>query len=206
MKYKFLFLFFFFSLLIQGQVVLDTIAKETCSCLKSKDLDFKKEVDFSKIEMELGLCMIANLNLFSGNVTGLNQVDYSNSSELEKISGEIGAKMLNYCPDIMLKLSMTTTDHEENKSELVNAVSTNLLECALVEIKRDQFVSLIVKDTRNKLYTLLVLNYFETVFLLLENKIKEQDKLKVSYSEQELYDPLIKDFRNFKVLNFLEKM
>lgn len=159
-------------MLIQEQVVLDTIAKETYSCLKSKDLDFKKEVDFSKIEMELGLCMIANLNLFSGSATGLNQVDYSNSSELEKISGEIGVKMLNYCPDIMLKLSMNTTDNEEKKPELVNSVSTNFLECTLVEIKRDQFVGLIVKDTRNKLHTLLVLNYFETVFLLLENKIK----------------------------------
>jgi hypothetical protein len=205
MKYILLIVFFFFSLLIQAQVVLDTIAKETCSCLKSKDLDFKKKVDFSKIEMELGLCMIANLNLFSGNATGLNQVDYSNSSELEKISGEIGAKMLNYCPDIMLKLSITTMDNEK-KSELVNAVPANFLECTLVEIKRDQFVSLIVKDTRNKLHTLLVLNYFETAFLFLENKINEQDKIIVSYSEQELYDPLIKDFRIFKVLNFLEKM
>ena len=206
MKYKFLFLFFFLSSLIHGQVVLDTIAKETCSCLKSKDLDFKNEVDLSKIEMELGLCMITNINKLGSKVIGINQVDYSNSSELEKISGEIGAKMLNYCPDIMLKLSMPTTYYEEKKSELVNAVPTNFLECTLVEIKRDQFVSLIIKDIRNKLYTLLVLNYFETVFLLLENKIKEQDKLKVSYSEQELYDPLIKDFRNFKVLNFIEKM
>jgi hypothetical protein len=205
MKYILLIVFFFFSLLIQAQVVLDTIAKETCSCLKSKDLDFKKKVDFSKIEMELGLCMIANLNLFSGNATGLNQVDYSNSSELEKISGEIGAKMLNYCPDIMLKLSITTMDNEK-KSELINAVPANFLECTLVEIKRDQFVSLIVKDTRNKLHTLLVLNYFETAFLFLENKINEQDKIIVSYSEQEFYDPLIKDFRIFKVLNFIEKM
>lgn len=143
-------------------------------------------------------------NKFASATIVINQVDYSNSSELEKISGDIGAIMLNYCPEIMLKLSMLTKYYEK-KSELVNAVITNFLECTLVEIVRVHFVSLIVKDIRNKLYTLLVFNYFETVFLL-ENIIKEQDKLKGIYSVQELYDPLIKDFRNFIVLNFLEKM
>lgn len=114
--------------------------------------------------------------------------------------------MLNYCPELMLKLSKAITDNEEKKSELVNTEPNNFLECTLVEINKDQFVSLIVKDSRNKLHTLLVLNYFETVFLLLENKIKERDKLKVSYSELELFDPVITDFRIFKVINYLEKI
>jgi hypothetical protein len=41
---------------------------------------------------------------------------------------------------------------------------------------------------------------------LLENKIKANDKIKINYSEQELYDPLINDFRIFEVIDSLEKM
>lgn len=78
MKYKFLFIVFFLSFMTQGQVIMDTIAKKSCSCLKSKALDFEKKVDLSKIKMELGLCIIANLNLFSGSSTGLNLFDYLN--------------------------------------------------------------------------------------------------------------------------------
>lgn len=118
--------------------------------------------------------------------------------------------MLNYCPDYLFTLGKISTNSKGSSKDSLptynNSLPTISLECILLEIKTDQFVSLIVKDANKKQHTLLVLKYFEGVFLLLENKIKVNDKIKINYSEQELYDPLIKDFRIFKVIDSLEKM
>jgi hypothetical protein len=164
MKFNFFLILFFFSFLAQSQIILDTIAKETCSCLKNKDLDFKNENDLSKIEMELGFCMITNINKHNSDLTGMTQIDYSNSDELTKLSGEIAVKMLNYCPDYLFSLGKISTKTKENPKDSIpiNCISLpiNLLECTLIEVKKNQFVSLIVKDTKNKLHTLLILNYF----------------------------------------------
>ena len=202
---KYILLFFFISFFTRGQVVLDTIAKETCSCLKNKNFDLKNNVDLSKIEMELGLCMITNINKYNSSLNGISQIDYSNSDELTKLSGEIAVKMLNYCPEYLFNLGKNSTNIKENQKS-VREVPTNLFECTIIEIKTNQFLSLIVRDSNNKLHTLLVLSYFESASLLLENKLKAGDKLMVSYLEQELYDPLIKDFRIFKIIDFLEKI
>lgn len=89
MKFNFFLIVFFFSFYAQSQIVLDSIAKETCSCLKNKNLDFKNENDLSKIEMELGFCMITNINKYNSALTGITQMDYSNADGLTELSGEI---------------------------------------------------------------------------------------------------------------------
>ena len=75
----------------------------------------------------------------------------------------------------------------------------------VIDIQSEQFITLQVKDQNGRNYSFLLLTYFDTAPLLTNNDIKKKDKLKISYTEIELFDSKAKEFRYFKILTKLEK-
>lgn len=211
MKIKISLLLFFFSMLSFAQikeVVLDTIAKQTCSCLKEKNQKIDVN-DFKKFQMNAGLCILEKYQNNENLIDEKDRVSISDSDGLKKIGELVAMKMLIHCPDIILKLgemSQSKNELAEDNEELAEEPKSIPMEGTLLDIKTEQFVTFIFKDSKNKIHTILLLDYFETAHLFRENKIKKNDKIKIDFAEYEMYDPKIKDFRNFKVLNYLEKI
>lgn len=51
-----------------------------------------------------------------------------------------------------------------------------------------------------------MLTFFEDADLLIENKLKKNDKVSVDYWEEEFYDVKAKDFRYYKVIQGVKKI
>lgn len=186
----------------QSQDILDIMAKEVCSCAEGKK-ETLKGADSQKMQMELGLCIISSFSNHEKEVTA----KYGNVMEadgaMEKLGGDVGMKMAGICPDVLMSLAemgMSEIDSTEVEQE------HSTVEGRIVEIRPEQFLTVVIKDNSGRNHTMLMLTFFEDSNLLIENKLKKNDKVSVDYWEQEFYDVKAKDFRYYKVIQGIKKI
>jgi len=187
-----------FYLNANSQDLMDTVAKEVCSCATEK-ADQLKESASDKVQMELGVCILKSYSNHEKELTA----KYGNVMEaeglMEKLGSDIGLKMASTCPDVIMLIAGSSFGEEETQ-----AVST--IEGQIVDLKSEQFLTVNVKDTSGRTHSLLLLTFFEGSDILIENKLKKNDKVSIEYWEQEFYDIKAKDFRLYKVIQGIKKI
>ncbi|PZO32322.1 MAG: hypothetical protein DCE86_07720 [Flavobacteriaceae bacterium] len=185
----------------KSQDILDVITKEVCSCANEKK-DMLKDAASEKVQMQLGLCIISSFSSHEKEVTA----KYGNVMEaegaMEKLGGDVGIKMASVCPDVLMMFA----DMESEFGEETEEIPALTLEGKIIEIKPEQFLTVIVKDNSGRNHTFLVLTFFEDSNLFIENKLKKNDKVSVQYWEQEFYDAKARDFRYYKVIQGIKKI
>lgn len=200
-KSLFVFVLSLFCLNAKSQDILDVITKEVCSCANEKK-DMLKDAASEKVQMQLGLCIISSFSSHEKEVTA----KYGNVMEaegaMEKLGGDVGIKMASVCPDVLMMFA----DMESEFGEETEEIPALTLEGKIIEIKSEQFLTVIVKDNSGRNHTFLVLTFFEDSNLFIENKLKKNDKVSVQYWEQEFYDAKAKDFRYYKVIQGIKKI
>ena len=210
MKYVFSFvLFLCFISVGYSQDVYDKIANESCSCIKAIKVDFTKNNDAKTMQANAGLCMIDCYTAHKSEISETEQAQYSGSDGMRKLGEKIGIKMMSYCPDIVIAMGRKYLDENNANNKVLEKIKGNQLtftiDGKITAIETEEFVTIKVKDKNNRIYNFLLLNYFETASLFTENKINIGDDLSVGYSEEELYDPVTKDFKYFKIITSLKK-
>ncbi len=189
----------------QEKDTFDTIAKETCSCMKAKNIDFSKLNDDSSIKMTLGLCMIESYSAHKNELPVAERVEFGDKEGMRGIGEKVALKMMNHCPDYVLELGRQYLDENEDEAEAEVVEADPTVEGKVTAIEVKQFVTIKVKDKNNRVHNFMLLDYFDTASLYTENKIKVGDDLTVGYSEIELFDTTTKDFKYFKIISSLEK-
>lgn len=197
-KNIFLLIVLFSSIVTYSQDVLNVIAKETCECLDAKKL---KSDNFTGDELKaaVGLCMIKSYSDHMSEFKADERVKFSDKEGMSKLGETVGVKMLEVCPAMILELGKGSKNDVKVKEQDAFIVGE------VTDIKSEQFMTLQMKDQKGRNYSLLLLDYFDTASLLTNNEIKKNDKLKVSYTEIELFDIKVKEFRAFKILTKLER-
>lgn len=182
-----------------SQDVLGVIAKETCQCLEIKKT---KEPNLSAADFkaEVGVCMIKSYTDHMSEFKPSEKVDFADEEGMGKLGENVAMKMLQVCPNMIIELGRGTIEEgKEAKKE------DSFLLGEVIDVKWEQFVTLQLKDQTGRNYNFLLLDSFDTAPLLTNNEIKKKDKLKVSYTEVELFDSKAKEFRYFKILTKIEK-
>lgn len=184
-----------------SQTVLEVIAKETCQCLEAKKA---KEPNLSSADFktEVGVCMIKSYTDHKSEFQPSEKVDFTDEKGMSKLGENVAIKMLQICPDMIIELGRSTI--KEGKDDEAEKEDASL-SGEVIDIKWEQFVTLQLKDQTGRNYNFLLLDSFDTAPLLTNNEIKKKDKLKVSYTEIELFDSKAKEFRYFKILTKIEK-
>jgi hypothetical protein len=185
----------------QSQDVSDTITEEVCACASGKK-ETLQEADSEEIKMELGLCMISSVSKHKDEVTAEYGDVLEDEEAMEKLGSDIGLNMLSICPDVFT-LFAGMDDDEDVDEVIFKEYST--IEGRIVEIKQEQFLTVVVKDNSGRSHTLLLLTFFEGSNLLTEGEVKKNDKVSIEYMEQEFYDVKAKDFRYYKVIQGIKK-
>lgn len=199
MKKVVLLIVLFCNVAAYSQDVLNIVAKETCECLEAKKV---KSENFTGDELKaaVGLCMIKSYSDHIAEFKGSEKVSFSDKAGMTKLGENVGVKMLEICPAMILELGKSDSEDDVPVEEADPTLSGEV-----VDIKWEQFVTLQIKDQTGRNYNLLLLDAFDTASLLTNNEVKKKDKLKVSYSEIELFDSKAKEFRYFKILTKIEK-
>ncbi|SMO69408.1 hypothetical protein SAMN06265349_103124 [Flavobacterium resistens] len=182
-----------------SQEVLTVIAKETCDCLQAKK-DKLPNLSGEDLKKEVGVCMIKSYSNHLSEFKNGDKVDFGDSEGMRKLGENVAIKMMQYCPNVIMELGQAAQKDEEEVQK-----EDAFVEGVVVDILSEQFVTLQLKDQNGRSYNLLLLDYFDTASLLTNNEIKKKDKVKVSYSEIELFDSKAKEFRYYKIITKIEK-
>jgi hypothetical protein len=198
MKKIFLLIVLFFNHVTYSQDVLNIIAKETCECLNAKKA---KSENFTGKELKtaVGLCIIKSYSDHSSEFKGEEKVKFNDKDGMSKLGEDVAVKMLGICPEMIIELGKYETD------DVADAKEDAFILGEMIDIQSEQLTTLQIKDQNGRKYNFILLTYFDTAPLLTNNEIKKKDKLKVSYTEIELFDSKAKEFRYFKILTKLEK-
>ena len=184
-----------------SQDVYDIIGKETCTCLEAKKLDYTK-LNKKDMQTQVGLCMIQSYSTHASEFKAEDKVSFDDEVGMRNLGEKVAMKMLADCPAIILEMGRRSVD-EDDISEVEK--ESLFIEGEVTDIKTEQFLSLQVKDKNGRIFTFLLLDYFENASILTNNEINKKDNIKISYSEIELFDPKSKEFRYFKIITDLEK-
>ncbi len=189
-----------------SQDVLTTVTKEVCTCIEGK----KDKLDTSNpqsLKMQLGFCILGSYNNHTTEIDKIYGKIMQDEKAMEKFGEDVGMKMASVCPETLMSLAGSFSDTEVADTTATEEVKEDLfVEGEIVAFKANEFVTIQVKDKNARVHNMLILDYFETSALYTNNQIKPKDKIKVSYTEIELFDPKAKEFRYFKVITALEKI
>ncbi|KGO89959.1 hypothetical protein [Flavobacterium suncheonense] len=186
---------------LDKEALLSLMAKETCECLQSKK---EKIVDENKLKAETGFCIIASYTKHSEEAKTVFGPIFEDTKKAEKLGEEVAMKMITVCPDTFKTLVETFMTEEAAADEKASEVFTPSVSGKVVEVKTGDFITLVIADASGRKHSLLLLMPFEGANLLIENKLKKSQSVEARYFEQEFYDPKTKDYKYFKVLDFLE--
>lgn len=187
-----------------AQDILDTVTNEVCSCIQGKK-DKLQGLDKNKLQAQLGLCILSSYTAHEAAVKKQYGDVLANESKMEKFGADIGVKMIGVCPDTLLEIAGAADTGEDEATATDTAAEVISIEGKITEIKNEQFTSILVKDKNSRVFTFLVLDYFDTASVLVNNELKVNSAVVVKYSEVELYDNKAKEFRYFKVVTGIEK-
>jgi hypothetical protein len=196
-----------FSINSFSQDMYDIIGKETCACLGPKKLDYQK-IDKKELQSQVGLCMIQSYTSHINEFKEEEKVQFDDKDGMRKMGEKVALKMLVNCPEIILELGKSTqkeVSDEDDEELVVDEPQDVFIEGQVTAIKKDQFVSLLVKDKNGRAYSFLLLDYFETASVLTNNELKVKDAVKVGYTEIELFDVATNEFKYFKILTDIQR-
>lgn len=184
-----------------SQDIIDTFAKESCECI-NKNVPDLKALKPGEMKSQFLSCFFKSYGEHSAELKNENKLQVGDEAAMEVFGEQVAMKMLNYCPDVLMKFGEDVTDDDT----AATTEKSGAVEGEVTEIKSEQFVTVAVKDKNARVHQLLLLTYFDTASAFTENQVKKKDKVSVSYIEQELYDPKLKEFRYFKIITDLKKL
>ncbi|MEN9336764.1 MAG: hypothetical protein RLZZ500_1751 [Bacteroidota bacterium] len=180
---------------------MDLVAKETCECVTKKKAEGK--ITKEELTLSVGLCLLASYDKYKDKFPKEEQISMTDENAAEKLGEKVAMKMVTYCPETILEIGMMSQDEENAEADAEPEYET--IEGTITAIEVKQFVTIKMKDKNGKQVQFLLLDYFETASVYTDGKLKVNDKVAISYGDVELYDPIQKEFRTYKVITALKK-
>lgn len=187
-----------------SQDLLEKVTKEVCTCIDAKKENLS-DTSSEKLKVQLGLCILASYSAHEKEINAKYGKIMEDEKAMDKFGEEVGMKMVTVCPATLMAIAGAVGDDETKTTDEAVEEEKLSVEGKISEIKNEQFTSVIIKDKNSRVYTFLVLDYFDTASLITGNEIKKDDTVVIYYSDIELYDNKTKEFRFFKVISGIEK-
>ena len=167
---------------------LEIIAERSCECIAEK-----KAADENVTTQSLGACLLQNAAEYKERIKDDYDIDLNNfiGKEGERFGEILGTRMAFVCPDILIEAAEDETVEEE-----FEAMGT------IQKIDTEPFVVFSVKNENGRSEKFYWLTFVETEFDLQQSfeELKGK-KVIITYSEFEIFDPRIKEYRLLNVLN-----
>lgn len=184
----------------QREAFVDVLAQATCECLDGKD---PSEMEPSSIEMTVGLCIINAYTEHTDDYPDVN-IDIGNTNEMERLGEEIGFRMFNYCPSLLMQLAMASEGLDESDMEDwdIEAPSSEIQSTGtLVRVEGETLASVVIKNSEGEKEHYLWIEPFPGDELLGQESETWKGKAVSIYAELiEIYDPATQTYEMKRVI------
>jgi len=165
-------------------------------------IEFSKK-DFSKLkgfEMEIGLLVVPIIEKYNKDIKKEWDLDPENEEDYEKISEKIGREATVGCPKFL--------EFIRNNMDQINEVSddddTKSVSGTFQRLEGQLFTALVIKTKAGKEEKLWWFQFFEGSDQLAKNPASLAKKnLTIKFTEMEVYDAKLKEYRKIKVMKNL---
>jgi len=180
-----------------SQAYMDEIAKKCCDCAAKVNPDLKE----NEFVMAIGVCMIEVAMPYRKKLKKDFGVDMTRIDlEGEKLGTVIGAHMVAFCPDLLMRLAGEVND--ENAVEEQSAVLS--AKGIVTKVEKDFLVVFHIKDETGKTIKCYWMAEIDSdLDLVMEYESLSGKKVEVHYVEEKLFDPRISEYRPHFVLTGL---
>lgn len=194
--------------------VITKITTSLCECTS------KGKIKKDNVKVGLGICLIEAMNSHKTELLKAYKTNKINKELIEKVGEAAGEKMLEICPEV-LELIM---NDEKFVDEIISdfskkdtAISTEFVEeeivnedlnisGVLIESKIESYLTIVVKEDSGRINTFILLNNFDNSFLITDKVLLTNDKVKVYYYINELYDFKLNKFLTYKIITNINKL
>lgn len=178
----------------------DRMGKSVCECVEKKGDDLKDATQ-AQFELAFGVCLIKAYNEDQEYYKSKGIKMSTNGDAMEALGEEIGMKMAEYCPELLLSMAAFYEDDEdfaEEANEIMSIVGT------IEKVEDGTFHTLIIKGDDGRTYKMLWLTYVNNHDILLE-AVANKKPHTFTYYETEMYDNRINEYRNMLIVDSVEK-
>ena len=169
------------------------MAVGVCDEVKANESSLARSTD---LQMDLGLLM---LPIFSRHESDLKAVipgfELDNMNLINEVSHGIGQKLAFMCP-AFLKL---VSGNKDLLKAATDKTEENSFTGTLTKILSENFTCLLIKDNKGKIEKIWWMQYFEGANVLASGELLHKN-ITVFYSEQEIYNAVLKDYVKIKVI------
>lgn len=202
-----------FSQNLTKEKLKEKLGKELCEDISTKTITEKN------FEFTLGLSMMKVIKNNKAEVEHhYGTVMFGEGGVLEKIGEDMGEQMITVCPDVFEKMQgigVLDTYIEDAKQEML-ADTSNVdydeeyeepsVKGKFLSSKLEAFKTIQIEENNGDISKYILLHNFENSNLILQNKLKVNDKVQIYYYEDIVYDPKQNKFLEFKVLTDIQKI
>jgi len=181
---------------VSAQDYMDKIVAQTCECGKN----INDTINQKQMFMEIGICMIKVAEPYKKQLKKDHNINLDNiDQEGEALGKLIGMKMASTCPEVLRKI---TEQADKKSAESGQEVFTG----RVIKIEKDFFVIFTVNDESKTLKFYWLTNAESNIDLLNQYAELLTKEVMVKYKITSLFDPKINDYRNFNVIEKIEKL
>ena len=195
-------LFLFLSINLFSQEVkttIDKIANETCVYFNDNKEELSS-LSSSERVAKLGLKMLSLYDKYKKELKAEGIfVDVTDDASAEAFGEKVGYSMAKYCTDVLISLSEDVSDDEDDEGEVEFTV-----EGELKNITGKELSILSLKDQKGKTQKFVWIKNFEGSDRLINDENVKGIKVRLTYSNLELYSPQLKEYIVRKQISKIE--
>lgn len=178
---------------LYSQNYMKNIAEKACECISELPDDEGLTTE------NFGLCIIQEASLYKDELLRDHNIDMLNIDvDGEKLGRMVAVEMLTTCPKQIKRIVAVSTEEEKEENDFFETKGE------IKAINTDRFVNFSLIDKEGK-----TSKFFWLTFVKSEIDIQNEfDSLigkivKIEYSTVEIFDPRIKEYRNFNMIETL---
>jgi chemotaxis protein CheY-P-specific phosphatase CheC len=123
--------------------------------------------------------------------------------EGEALGRLLGLKMITACPEVIMRLAELANDSEE-EFEAVDEYEFLSSSGLITEIIEEPFVVFTMKEESGKVVKMYWLTFVDSEFAMMSQySALLGRKVTIEYSEVEIFDPRLKEYRNINIIEAL---
>jgi len=185
----------------------EKMGKELCEDLKTKTFTEKN------FEFVLGLSMMKVIKNNKAEVDKHYGTDlHGEGGVLEKVGEDLGEQMVSICPEVFEKIYGVGALDKYIDEATVDSTSVEEFEEApnvkgkFLSTKLESFKTVQIEESNGDTSKYILLHNFDNSNLILQNKLKANDKVQIYYYQDMIYDPKQNKFVEYKILQDIEKI
>jgi hypothetical protein len=185
---------------LSKDTLIKRISESVCEELEKVAKDNKK---VTNLETTLGLVLLPSFTKYSKEIKEVYGFDALEDNDDNKLAEDVGVYAALHCPVFMQILSENSeaTSNLINKDKKVNST----IEGTFIKLTEGEFSFIEIKNNKGKSEKLYWMEYFEGANDLLANLSKwTNKKVKVDYTEKEVYRSAIKDYYKIKIITSIQ--